>query len=155
MKKLEIFEISQSKSSNLFIINELRKAITTKSRMRKTFLKGKTKVFYLRLKFLQKMESLNSNYKTHRLYTFKGESHIDFHTHCAIMALNDRGRGWRWGGRRAITNEALKFRKIVEFQCWWIVMNCQWIAYSYTKSAQFMSGCIPYIQVNSLKIIPL
>lgn len=63
MKKLEIFEISQSKSSNLFIINELRKAITTKSRMRKTFLKGKTKVFYLRLKFLQKMESLNSNDK--------------------------------------------------------------------------------------------
>ena len=30
----------------------------------------------------------------------------------------------------AITNDVLKFRKIIE-----IVTNCQWIVYSYTKSA--------------------
>ena len=41
------------------------------------------------------------------------------------MRHNDAGGG-RWG---AITNVILKFRKIIE-----IVMNCQWIVYSYTKS---------------------
>ena len=48
---------------------------------------------------------------------------------------NDVGR-WGWGrGRRAVTNDIFKFREIVEFQSSWIVMDCQWIAYSYTKSA--------------------
>ena len=35
----------------------------------------------------------------------------------------------------AITNDALNFRKSIKFQSSWIVMNCQWIVYSYTKSA--------------------
>ena len=42
------------------------------------------------------------------------------------MRHNDAGGGG-WG---AITNDILKFRKIIE-----IVMNCQWIVSSYTKSA--------------------
>ena len=50
-----------------------------------------------------------------------------------------------------ITNDVLKFRKVIEFQSSWIVMNCQSIVYSCTKSAWFVSCYSPHIQVNSLK----
>ena len=50
-----------------------------------------------------------------------------------------------------ITNDVLKFRKVIEFQSSWIVMNCQSIVYSCTKSAWFVSRYSPHIQVNSLK----
>ena len=51
---------------------------------------------------------------------------------------------------RAITNDVLKFRKIIEFQSSWTVMNCQWIVYS-AKSSQFVSYYSSYIKVRSLK----
>ena len=57
-------------------------------------------------------------------WTIRSESHIDFCTQSVIMTL---------GGD--ITKGALKFRKMIEFQSSWIAMNCQWIVYSYTKSA--------------------
>ena len=45
------------------------------------------------------------------------------------------GEGEKEGeGGGAITNDALKFGKIIEFESSWIVMNCQWIVYSYIKS---------------------
>ena len=53
-----------------------------------------------------------------------------------------------WG---PITDDVLKFIKTIEFQSSWIVMNCQWIVYSYTKSAKFMSSNSPYKQLNSQK----
>ena len=37
------------------------------------------------------------------------------------------------GDERDITNDVLKFWKIIDFQSSSIVMNCQWIVYSYTK----------------------
>ena len=37
----------------------------------------------------------------------RGESHIDFHTQCFIMTLVIEG---------AITNDVLKFKKVIEFQ---------------------------------------
>ena len=43
----------------------------------------------------------------------RGESHIDFRTQCVIMTLGGGG-GEVWGG--AITNEIVKFIKIIEFQ---------------------------------------
>ena len=62
------------------------------------------------------------------------------------------------GGLWAITNDVLKFRKIIEFQSSWIAMSCQWIVYSYTKNAKsawFVSFYSPYTPVNSLKKIIL
>ena len=46
------------------------------------------------------------------------ESHIDFRRQSVIIAL----KGGRWG---VITNGALKFRKIIEFQSLLIFMDCQ------------------------------
>ena len=45
------------------------------------------------------------------------------------------GGGGGYGEGGDITNGALKLRKMIEFQISWIAMNCQWIVYSYTKSA--------------------
>ena len=56
----------------------------------------------------------------------RGESRIDF----CRQSHNEGGGG---GG---ITNDVLKFRKIIEFQSSWIAMSCQWIVYSYTKNAK-------------------
>ena len=52
------------------------------------------------------------------------------------MRHNDTGR------RGAITNDVLKFRKIIDFQCLWIVMNRQWIVYSYTEITWFTKSMI-------------
>ena len=48
----------------------------------------------------------------------RGEPHIGFRTQSDIVTLE--------GGAGAVTDEALKFRKIIEFESSWIVMNCQW-----------------------------
>ena len=40
----------------------------------------------------------------------RGESHIDFRMQSVIMTLGSGGRGW------AITNEVLKFIKIIKYQ---------------------------------------
>ena len=45
------------------------------------------------------------------------ESQIDFRTQCVIMTDSAGGL------------TLMKFRKILEFQSSWIVMNCQWILY--------------------------
>ena len=42
-----------------------------------------------------------------RLSTYKGESHIDFRTQCVIIKL---------AGVGTITNDVLKFRKVMEFE---------------------------------------
>ena len=54
-------------------------------------------------------------------------------------------------GGENITNDVLKFRRIIEFQSSWTILKCQWIAHSYTKSTLFASSYSPYTQVNSLK----
>ena len=55
----------------------------------------------------------------------RDESHIDFCKQSVTMTQEGGG---------AITNDVSKFGKIIEFQSSWIVMNCQEIWYSYTKS---------------------
>ena len=57
------------------------------------------------------------------------KSHIDFHTQTVIMTLG----GWAGEvvGGAAISNDVLKFRKIIEFQSSWIVMSCQGIVMVY------------------------
>ena len=47
----------------------------------------------------------------------KGESHIDFRAQCVIMTLTGGGVGSGGGeGGVAITNDVLKFKKIIEFE---------------------------------------
>ena len=45
--------------------------------------------------------------------TIKSESHIYFFTQCVIMTLSGGGGG---EGGEAITNNVLKFRKVIEFE---------------------------------------
>ena len=54
------------------------------------------------------------------LSSVSAESHIDFRTQSVIMALKVGGGVWG-----VITNSALKFRKIIEFQGPLIFMDCQ------------------------------
>ena len=58
------------------------------------------------------------------------------------MRHNDVGGG---GGGLSL----MSVREIIEFQGSYIAMNCQWIVFLYTKSAQFVSSYSQYIQVNS------
>ena len=73
------------------------------------------------------------------MWLIRGESHIEFRTQCVIMTLGVGGGGL----------SLMSFREIIEFQGSYIAMNCQWIVFLYTKSAQFVSCYSQYIQVNS------
>ena len=75
----------------------------------------------------------------------RGESHIYFRTQRVIMTL----AGWR-----TITNDVLKFRKIIEFQSLWIVMNCQWIVYLFNHRCEkiiwYFKKLVKYCEINQL-----
>ena len=68
-----------------------------------------------------------------RFPSVRGESHIDFCTQCVIIKLAGRGAVpndarvcvcvCRGGGGVAIINDALKFRKVIEFESSCIVCS--------------------------------
>ena len=68
----------------------------------------------------------------------RGESHIYFCVQCVKMTLG----GGVWG---VITNDVLKFRKIIDFQSSWIVMNCQFTS-SYNIHIQLYLNLLFYNQ---------